>query len=131
MRRLLPLAGIALVLSGLVVPGVADARVTTAKPHAVAPVIVRVKIRGSLNVETPGTILFSPGSVSLGAVVTFKIVNQDEDDHVLEINGHHTKFIPSDGGRATLKDIKFTKRGRYTASCPDVERGIGGSFFVR
>lgn len=95
-----------------------------------APVIVRVKIIGSPNVETPGKILFSPPSVSKGAVVTFKIVNDDSDDHVMAIDGYHTKFIPSDGGRATLANIRFAKRGLYTASCPDVERGIGGWFRV-
>jgi len=99
-------------------------------PSKQAPVIIHVKILGSLNLETPGKIVFSPPSVSKGAVVTFKIVNDDQDDHVMAIDGYHTKFIPADGGRATLANIKFTKRGRYTASCLDVERGFGGWFRV-
>jgi hypothetical protein len=112
----------------LALPAGADA--AKRPPSKQAPVIVHVKILGSLTLETPGKILFSPPSVSRGAVVTFKIVNDDNDDHVMAINGYHTKFIPSDGGRATLANIKFSKRGDYIASCPDVARGIGGAFRV-
>jgi hypothetical protein len=124
MNKLSRLIALLVVVAATLAPA-AGARASAPK------ILVHVKIRGSLTLETPGSILFSPASVSLGTIVTFRIVNQDSDAHVFYINGRFTKFIPPDGGRGELANVKFTKRGNYTASCPDVERGIGGTFRVR
>ncbi len=108
--------------------------VTSAHTAAAAPAapvtMVRVRIGGQLNPETPGKITFAPDSVKAGTIVTFTVTNTDpKDDHVFEINGRLTKFIPS-GGTAIMRRVTFAKAGRYTGSCPDNYRGIGGIFVV-
>ena len=93
-------------------------------------VIVQVKILPQRLVETPGRITFRPNTVKAGSVVTFEITNADpRDDHVFEINGRLTKFIPS-GGHFVLKNVAFRKPGRYVGSSPDNDRGSGGYLYV-
>jgi hypothetical protein len=93
-------------------------------------VTVQVKILPQRIVEAPGRITFRPNTVKAGSVVTFEITNADpRDDHVFEINGRDTKFIPS-GGHFVLKNVAFTKPGRYVGSSPDSNRGSGGYLYV-
>lgn len=100
-------------------------------PSAARAVVVRVTIYPNATVETPGKLTFAPKSIKAGTLVTFQIKNVDpKDDHVFEIAGHITKFIPS-GGSRTLKNVLFKTAGRYIGSCPDDDRGIGGILVVK
>jgi hypothetical protein len=101
-----------------------------AQAHSSGAVTVQAKIVRPKIVEVPGKIVLTPNHVKAGSLVTFVVTNTDPgNDHVFEINGRLTKFIPA-GGHATLRNVRFAKPGTYVASCPDDDRGIGGNFIV-
>ena len=114
----------------LAVPGVLAAALVAVASASARTVVVQAKIIPGAIVEMPGKIVLTPNHVKAGTTVTFRITNTDRsNDHVFEINGRLTRFIPA-GAHAVLKNVRFPNAGKYVASCPDDDRGIGGYFFV-
>jgi heme/copper-type cytochrome/quinol oxidase subunit 2 len=121
---------------GLVVAAVAVLALVSTMTGVGAPpaVTVQVKIyehpKGS--VTTPGKITFQPGHVKSGTVVTFEITNMDPIIfHNFQINGKQTRVMGPHGGRAIIRNLKFTTPGKYVGSVPDDNHsGIGGIFVV-
>jgi len=108
---------------------------TTTGVGAPPRVTVQVKIyahpKGS--VTTPGKITFQPDQVKAGSLVTFEVTNTDPRIfHNFQINGRQTRVMGPHGGRAIIRNLRFTAPGKYIGSVPDDNHsGIGGIFVVK